>query len=170
MNQLMLLVVALVVFVWFGGTMVPAVLRQNKMLLLGAAGGLVLCSFFGMQLEGLVVSPECCQKRDMDESLDAKDRVKEVISSGDCVSCHGGGIDCNQYEGDESRFLERCRDIEPVVVTSETQAQLASMIRPSSSPPPGALAPVVTSETQAQLASMIRPSSSHPLGALAPLR
>jgi len=59
MNQLMLLVFALVVFVWFGGSMVPAVLRQNKMLLLGGVGGLVLCSFMGLRLEGFDTADEC---------------------------------------------------------------------------------------------------------------
>ena len=52
----MLLVVALVLFVYFGGTMVPSVLKKNKEMLLGVAGGLVLCSFMGMRLEGLTYS------------------------------------------------------------------------------------------------------------------
>jgi len=52
MNQLMILVVALVIFVYFGGKYVPSVLRQNKQLLLGTAVGLVLCSFMGLRLEG----------------------------------------------------------------------------------------------------------------------
>jgi len=49
MNQLMLLVFALVVFVWFGGKYVPAVLRQNKMLLLGIAIGCFICCAAGMK-------------------------------------------------------------------------------------------------------------------------
>ena len=48
----MLLVVALVIFVYFGGKYVPSVLRQNKEMLLGIVIGLVLCSFMGMRLEG----------------------------------------------------------------------------------------------------------------------
>ena len=52
MNQLMLIVVVLVAFVYFGGSNVPKVLRDNKEILLGLAGGLVLCSFFGLRLEG----------------------------------------------------------------------------------------------------------------------
>ena len=52
MNNLMLVVVVLVLFVYFGGSNVPKVLRDNKEMLLGAAGGLVLCSFFGMRMEG----------------------------------------------------------------------------------------------------------------------
>jgi hypothetical protein len=56
MNQLMLLVVALALFVYFGGSMVPSVLRKNKEILLGVAVGLVLCSFMGMRLEGFDVA------------------------------------------------------------------------------------------------------------------
>jgi len=52
MNQLMLVIVVLVAFVYFGGSNVPKVLRKNKEILLGLAGGLVLCSFFGLRLEG----------------------------------------------------------------------------------------------------------------------
>jgi hypothetical protein len=57
MNQLMLLVVALALFVYFGGSNVPSVLKQNKELLLGVVVGLVLCSFMGLRLEGVVNSP-----------------------------------------------------------------------------------------------------------------
>ncbi len=56
MNQLMLVIVVLVAFVYFGGSNVPKVLRNNKEILLGLAGGLVLCSFFGLRLEGFKVS------------------------------------------------------------------------------------------------------------------
>ena len=52
MNQLILLVIILVIFVYFGGSMVPSVLKKNKEMLLGVVGGLVLSSFFGMRLEG----------------------------------------------------------------------------------------------------------------------
>ena len=52
MNQLTLLVVVLVLFCYFGGKYCPSVLKKNKKILLGVAGGLVLCSFFGLRLEG----------------------------------------------------------------------------------------------------------------------
>jgi hypothetical protein len=52
MNQLMFLVIVLALFVYFGGSMVPSVLKQNKEMLLGGAVGLVLCSFMGLRLEG----------------------------------------------------------------------------------------------------------------------
>ena len=52
MNQLILLILLFVLFIYFGGKYVPSVLKKNKNLLLGVAGGLVLCSFFGLRLEG----------------------------------------------------------------------------------------------------------------------
>tara|TARA_B110000285_G_scaffold162411_1_gene181378 strand:- start:267 stop:491 length:225 start_codon:yes stop_codon:yes gene_type:complete len=53
MNQLMLLVLGLAALCYFGGNYCPAVLRRNKEMLLGGAVALVLCSFFGMHLEGM---------------------------------------------------------------------------------------------------------------------
>ena len=57
MNQFTLLVVILVVFTYYGGSNVPKILRDNKELLLGVVVGLVLCSFLGMRLEGVVGAP-----------------------------------------------------------------------------------------------------------------
>ena len=56
MNQFTLLVVVLVAFCYFGGKYCPSALKKNKEILLGVAGGLVLCSFFGLRLEGLCVA------------------------------------------------------------------------------------------------------------------
>jgi|TARA_B110000879_G_C10978323_1_gene434371 hypothetical protein len=53
MNMLMIVVVALVALCYFGGNYCPAVLKKNKEMLLGGAVALVLCSFFGMRLEGM---------------------------------------------------------------------------------------------------------------------
>ena len=50
MNQLILIILLFVLFIYFG---VPSVLKKNKNLLLGVVGGLVLCSFFSMRIEGL---------------------------------------------------------------------------------------------------------------------
>ena len=52
MNTLMMIVVVVVLFCYFGGKYCPSVLKKNKQILLGLAGGLVLCSFFGLRLEG----------------------------------------------------------------------------------------------------------------------
>jgi hypothetical protein len=58
MNQL-ILVIVFVVYVYFGGKYVPNLLKQNKGILLGFGGGLVLCSFFGVQFEGFANAEEC---------------------------------------------------------------------------------------------------------------
>ena len=52
MNQFTILVLLLVVFCYCGGKYCPSLLRQNKEILLGVVGGLVLSSFFGFKLEG----------------------------------------------------------------------------------------------------------------------
>ena len=52
MNQLVILVVALVVFIYFGGKYVPKVLKDNKQIMLGLVGGIVLCSFMCKSVEG----------------------------------------------------------------------------------------------------------------------
>jgi len=48
----MLGVVALVLFVHFGGNNVPEILRDNKQMIYGLIIGVVLCSFFGLRVEG----------------------------------------------------------------------------------------------------------------------
>ena len=62
MNQFTLLVIILVVFTYYGGSNVPKVLKDNKELLLGVVGGLVLCSFLGMRLEGLTGGNDDCEE------------------------------------------------------------------------------------------------------------
>ena len=52
MNQFTIAVLLLVVFCYCGGKYCPSVLKQNKQILLGVVGGLVLASFFGFKLEG----------------------------------------------------------------------------------------------------------------------
>jgi len=47
MNQIMLVIVALVGFAYFGGANVPSVLRQNKEILLGVLIGCVICCGLG---------------------------------------------------------------------------------------------------------------------------
>lgn len=53
MNYLTIGVLALVVLCYCGGKYCPVVLKQNKEILLGVVGGLVLASFFGLKLEGM---------------------------------------------------------------------------------------------------------------------
>lgn len=49
----MLGLVLLVLFVHFGGSNVPKVLKDNKQMVYGVTIGLVLCSFFGVKVEGI---------------------------------------------------------------------------------------------------------------------
>lgn len=54
----MLGLVLLVLFVHFGGPNVPKVLKDNKQMVYGVTIGLVLCSFFGVNVEGMVGIPD----------------------------------------------------------------------------------------------------------------
>jgi len=88
MNQFTLLVIILVVFTYYGGSNVPKVLKDNKELLLGVVGGLVLCSFLGMRLEGLGLDGDVCN------TLDGRDcyglHCREVVEDGfDGMKCAG---------------------------------------------------------------------------------
>lgn len=49
MNSLTLGIFALVAFAYFGGSMVPSVVRHNKEIIVGVAVGMVACSLFGME-------------------------------------------------------------------------------------------------------------------------
>ena len=51
--MIMLLVVALVVFAYYGGASCPKILKDNKQMLLGVVVGLLMGSFFGVRIEGL---------------------------------------------------------------------------------------------------------------------
>ena len=75
MNTLMMVVVALVVLCYFGGSYCPSVLKKNKEMLLGVAGGLVLCSFFGMRLEGL--PPASIQSETGEEQVNRECRRRD---------------------------------------------------------------------------------------------
>ena len=78
MNNLMLPLVALVALCYYGGKYCPAVLRQNKEMLLGVAIGMALCSFMDLKMEGFTTQDymECIQgghsscetRREEDES------------------------------------------------------------------------------------------------------
>jgi Na+/pantothenate symporter len=80
MNQLMIIVVALVVFVYFGGKYVPKVLKDNKKIILGLVGGLVLCSFMYKNVEGLCNSGECCNE--LEEDPETQDTMGGIYTYG----------------------------------------------------------------------------------------
>tara|TARA_B100000700_G_C14884790_1_gene779785 strand:- start:710 stop:1090 length:381 start_codon:yes stop_codon:yes gene_type:complete len=90
MNQLVLIVVVIAAFVFFGGSNVPNVLKQNKQMILGFAAGLVFCSFMGLRFEGMTdkeyelmkkkVKNKAKERKDLGEPVtpqdDPKDRMK----------------------------------------------------------------------------------------------
>ena len=51
--MIMLLIVAAVVFAYYGGASCPKILKDNKQMLLGVLVGLLLGSFFGVRIEGM---------------------------------------------------------------------------------------------------------------------
>ena len=71
MNNLMLVVLAVVALCYFGGGIYcPKVLSSNKEMLLGVLVGLALCSFAGLRLEGFESEEECrqaCTGNEQDE-------------------------------------------------------------------------------------------------------
>jgi hypothetical protein len=60
MNTLILILALIVGLCYFGEKYCPAVLKQNKQILLGVLIGLGSASFMGVGIEGLMVTPECC--------------------------------------------------------------------------------------------------------------
>ena len=52
MNMIMLLIVAVAVFAYYGGASCPKILKDNKQMLMGVVVGLLLGSFFGIRIEG----------------------------------------------------------------------------------------------------------------------
>jgi hypothetical protein len=57
MNMIMLSIVAVAVFAYYGGASCPKILKDNKQMLMGVVVGLLLGSFFGVRLEG-ITDPE----------------------------------------------------------------------------------------------------------------
>lgn len=55
MNQLLLIIIILVLFTWFGGTNVPNILKDNKNMLLGIAVGIMISSY--LKMEGVSLPP-----------------------------------------------------------------------------------------------------------------
>jgi len=115
MNNLMLIVVVLVLFVYFGGSNVPKILRDNKEMLLGGAGALVLCSFFGFRMEGFIKSEECCKAAGWPKStppfMQMPDAYtgRQATSGKDCVGpLPGGSTTDENYAGPAQEFVDYC--------------------------------------------------------------
>jgi len=71
MKGLLLGLVLLVLFVHFGGSNVPKVLKDNKQMVYGVTIGLVLCSFFGVNVEGYLPSSPPPHASDASDASDA---------------------------------------------------------------------------------------------------
>ena len=84
MNALMIIII-LVFFCYFGDSYCPSVLKKNKEILLGIAGGLVLCSFFGMRIEGL----GC-------DNIDERSSEVNIACCGDKDCVDGPPTDCSE--------------------------------------------------------------------------
>lgn len=90
MNNLMLVVLAVVALCYCGGKYCPKVLSSNKEMLLGVLVGVALCSFAGLKLEGFDdnqlaawESNDCCNNSN---SPKCKGLITEVNNSGNIVS------------------------------------------------------------------------------------
>ena len=85
--MLMLVVFALVALCYFGGNYCPSALKQNKEMLLGGAIALVLCSFFGMRLEGFASPADCASQCSMasDYCADHFCRMETTNQAGMCT-------------------------------------------------------------------------------------
>ena len=100
MNNLMLPLVALVALCYYGGKYCPAVLRQNKEMLLGVAIGMALCSFMDLKMEGFTTQDymECIQgghsscetRREEDESDTPEDNWMACTQTytGKCLAAY----------------------------------------------------------------------------------
>jgi hypothetical protein len=77
MDNLMIVVIAVVVFCYFGGKYCPILLKQNKEMLLGFAIGLVVYPFVNKTVEG-ITAPRCAN--------DNSD-ITDMEGLMDCIAC-----------------------------------------------------------------------------------
>ena len=129
MNQFTLLVIVVVAFCYFGGKYCPSALKKNKELLLGVAGGLVLCSFFGMRLEGVYIAQgkENCDPVPPGEggkgqtcANNCQCRGSMVCENGICKGMQFNTGDTSACEGEK---LDMCREL---LALSADNPQLSS--------------------------------------------
>ena len=62
MNTLLIVLVAVVGFCYFGENKCPKVLKDNKEMLLGVLVGMALCSFMGLKIEGFCYHDSDCPR------------------------------------------------------------------------------------------------------------
>lgn len=121
MNQLMLFVVVLVAFIYFGGSNVPKILRNNKKIIFGIFIGLILCSF--LSLEGWHVSEE------LDKYIPDEPIEKVTKGLGDDGRDFGGG---GHGSDRERRDLVRELSAELVPWAEKPRAATPSLPPPTS--------------------------------------
>jgi hypothetical protein len=111
MNTLLLAVIALVAFIYCGGSRVPPVLRQNKDMILGVVGGLVLGSFFGLRLEGLVELSEAKKKgiEDRRNVLDRRAEKQQGIEDRKKVLAKRAALDKKPKAKPDSKTMRKSR-------------------------------------------------------------
>lgn len=106
MNILLIILVVVVVgFCYFRGNKCPKVLKDNKEMLLGVLVGLVICSFMGVNLEGITSSPppglsHCLGVNNIILNPGVPDEAMlEASSSSQCISFFTGYVrDAQEYD------------------------------------------------------------------------
>jgi hypothetical protein len=92
MNQLMLVVIAVVALCYFGGNYCPTVLRQNKEMVLGVSVGMALCSFMDLRMEGFDSPEECFAQCEGNNACTGYYSVAD-----DCVGVANGPRDAQRF-------------------------------------------------------------------------
>jgi len=114
MNTLILILALIVGLCYFGEKYCPAVLKQNKQLLLGVLIGLGSASFMGVGIEGLMVTPECCAAGTYD-SYDSTVHFPEDVASrcdpGIWASPDRTRDPTQPYLSDSTRWDEMCEQL-----------------------------------------------------------
>ena len=114
MNTLILILALVVGLCYFGEKYCPAVLKQNKQILLGVLIGLGSASFMGVGIEGLMVTPECCAAGTYDGNTSV------VHFEGDSASGCDPGIyqhpdntedPTNPYLSDSTKWDDQCEKL-----------------------------------------------------------
>jgi hypothetical protein len=106
MNQLMLVVVAVVALCYCGGNYCPAILKKNKEMLLGVAVGMALCSFMDLRMEGFIKSDMCCKAYTENNGYVEMPAEYTGVNAekGDCI----GSDSQENYEGEPREFIAHC--------------------------------------------------------------
>ena len=134
MNTLILILALIVGLCYFGEKYCPAMLKQNKQILLGVLIGLGSASFMGVGIEGFTVSKECCEAGEMVEyetgevnpnlprNNDYRAKAGKTIPDG----CNPGDSESPSYTGDQKEWTRRCVNEFPNSQSAEVVGALAT--------------------------------------------